>query len=148
MSYAKVSIYIIIASGGGYVLCQFETVNNITNGNRNNINMSANNKGVINNTNTTMGANKGVINNTNTTMGANKVVININNNYYNTSVAFVREVAVTNIPALRFVNTFVGADFFKQPAVQLSKAKNLLQDFAHIPRTQRLLEVIGKELGK
>ncbi|CAC9496412.1 hypothetical protein, partial [uncultured Gammaproteobacteria bacterium] len=24
----------------------------------------------------------------------------------------------------------------------------LLQDFAHIPRAQRLLKVIGKELGK
>jgi len=42
----------------------------------------------------------------------------------------------------------IGADLFKQPAVQLSEAKNLLQDFAHIPRAQRLLKVIGKELGK
>ncbi len=42
----------------------------------------------------------------------------------------------------------IGADLFKQPAVQLREAKNLLQDFAHIPRAQRLLKVIGKELGK
>ncbi|CAC9579250.1 Pyruvate dehydrogenase E1 component (EC 1.2.4.1) [uncultured Gammaproteobacteria bacterium] len=46
-------IIIIIVGGryGGYVLFPSETVNNTTNGNRNNINMSANNKGVINNTN-------------------------------------------------------------------------------------------------
>jgi hypothetical protein len=30
----------------------------------------------------------------------------------------------------------------------ITPAKNLLQDFDHIPRVQRLLEVIDKELGK
>jgi hypothetical protein len=35
--------------------------------------------------------------------------------------------------------------FLKQPAAQLSEAKNLLQDFDHIPRVQRLLEVIDKK---
>jgi hypothetical protein len=42
----------------------------------------------------------------------------------------------------------MGVIFLKQPAAQLSEAKNLLQDFDHIPRVQRLLEVIDKKLGK
>jgi hypothetical protein len=37
----------------------------------------------------------------------------------------------------------IGVDLFKQPVAQLSEAKNLLQDFAHIPRAQRLLGVIA-----
>jgi drug/metabolite transporter (DMT)-like permease len=48
---------------------------------------------------------------------------------------------------LKQINTQVSA-LETTTGLSVSEAKNLLQDFKHILREQRLLEVIGKELGK
>jgi tetratricopeptide (TPR) repeat protein len=70
---------------------------------------------------------------------------------YEEALEIYRTLARTNPDAyiIDVANTLImGVIFLKQPAAQLSEAKNLLQDFDHIPRVQRLLEVIDKELGK